>query len=74
MGVQLWLFLWAPLHGKALEVSLGYFLLPLTMVLAGRVIFRDRLSLLQKLAVGCAIIGVGNELYQVGGVSWRRWW
>ncbi|AGP45183.1 EamA family transporter RarD [Serratia plymuthica] len=70
LGVQLWLFLWAPLHGKALEVSLGYFLLPLTMVLAGRVIFRDRLSLLQKLAVGCAIIGVGNELYQVGGVSW----
>lgn len=70
LGIQLWLFLWAPLHGKALEVSLGYFLLPLTMVLAGRVIFRDRLSLLQKLAVGCAIIGVGNELYQVGGVSW----
>jgi chloramphenicol-sensitive protein RarD len=70
LGVQLWLFLWAPLHGKALEVSLGYFLLPLTMVLAGRLIFRDRLSLLQKLAVSCAIIGVGNELYQVGGVSW----
>ncbi|MEE4407286.1 MULTISPECIES: EamA family transporter RarD [unclassified Serratia (in: enterobacteria)] len=70
LGVQLWLFLWAPLHGKALEVSLGYFLLPLTMVLAGRVIFLDRLSLLQKLAVGCAIIGVGNALYQVGGVSW----
>ncbi|CAI2410854.1 putative chloramphenical resistance permease RarD [Serratia liquefaciens] len=70
LGIQLWLFLWAPLHGKALEVSLGYFLLPLTMVLAGRVIFRDCLSLLQKLAVSCAIIGVGNELYQVGGVSW----
>lgn len=25
LGVQLWLFLWAPLHGKALDVSLGYF-------------------------------------------------
>nr|WP_237648771.1 EamA family transporter RarD [Serratia ficaria] len=70
LGVQLWLFLWAPLHGKALEVSLGYFLLPLAMVLAGRVIFRDRLSLLQKLAVACAMLGVGNALYQVGGVSW----
>ena len=70
LGVQLWLFMWAPLNGRSLDVSVGYFLLPLTMVLAGRVIFRDRLSLLQKLAVGCAIIGVGNELYQVGGVSW----
>ena len=36
LGVQLWLFLWAPLHGRALPVSLGYFLLPLVMVLAGR--------------------------------------
>ncbi len=70
LGVQLWLFLWAPLHGMALDVSLGYFLLPLTMVLAGRVFFRDRLSLLQKLAALCALLGVGNELYQVGGVSW----
>lgn len=25
LGVQLWLFLWAPLHGMALDVSLGYF-------------------------------------------------
>lgn len=41
LGVQLWLFLWAPLHGMALDVSLGYFLLPLTMVLAGRVFPRS---------------------------------
>ncbi len=68
--MQLWLFLWAPLRGKALDVSLGYFLLPLTMVLAGRFSYRDRLSLLQKLAVACAMVGVGNELYQAGGVSW----
>ena len=51
MGVQLWLFLWAPLHGRSLEVSLGYFLLPLSMVLTGRVVYRERLSRLQKLAV-----------------------
>ena len=69
LGVQLWLFLWAPLHGKALDVSLGYFLLPLTMVLAGRF----------STAIGCRCCkagggvrhgGVGNELYQAGGVSW----
>lgn len=70
LGVQLWLFLWAPLHGMALDVSLGYFLLPLTMVLAGRVFFRDRLSVLQKMAALCALVGVGNELILVGGVSW----
>lgn len=70
LGVQLWLFLWAPLHGMALDVSLGYFLLPLIMVLAGRVFFCDRLSLLQKLAAFCALFGVVNEFYQVGRISW----
>src|SRR3546814_18315484 len=33
IGFQLWLFSWAPLHNKALDVALGYFLLPLVMVL-----------------------------------------
>ena len=30
---QLWLFLWGPINGRGLQVSLGYFLLPLVMVL-----------------------------------------
>ena len=32
---QLWLFLWGPINGRGLQVSLGYFLLPLVMVLRG---------------------------------------
>ncbi|MBM3103653.1 EamA family transporter RarD [Pseudomonas sp. P66] len=71
LGVQLWLFLWAPLHGRSLEVSLGYFLLPLTMVLTGRVVYGERLSRLQKLAVACAATGVGHELYQHGSFAWE---
>ncbi|MEG3003186.1 MAG: EamA family transporter RarD, partial [Comamonas sp.] len=34
LGVQLWIFMWAPMNGRALPVSLGYFLLPLVMVVA----------------------------------------
>ncbi len=71
MGVQLWLFLWAPLHGRSLEVSMGYFLLPLTMVLTGRLVYGERLSRLQKVAVGCAALGVGHELYQHGSFAWE---
>ena len=56
VGVQLWLFLWAPLQGRSLEVSLGYFLLPLTMVLTGRLVYGERLSRLQKLAVVLAAL------------------
>jgi chloramphenicol-sensitive protein RarD len=70
LGVQLWLFMWAPLNGYSLDVSLGYFLLPLTMVLTGRIAYGERLSYLQKVAVVFACLGVINEVYQVGGFSW----
>ena len=73
LGVQLWLFLWAPLHGRALPVSLGYFLLPLVMVLAGRVLYRERLSRLQWLATLLAAAGVAHEVLRAGGMSWETW-
>ena len=70
LGVQLWLFLWAPPNGRALEVSLGYFMLPLSMVLTGRLVYGERLTRLQQLAVGCAAAGVLHELWRVGHFSW----
>src|SRR5690349_20888149 len=70
LGLQLWLFMWEPLNGYSLDVSLGYFLLPLSMVLTGRIVYGERLSYLQKIAVFFASLGVLNELYQVGGFSW----
>ena len=71
LGLQLWLFMWAPLHGRALHVSLGYFLLPLTMLLTGRLLYRERLSRLQNTAAACAAIGVANAFIQVGSLSWE---
>ncbi|WP_313312879.1 EamA family transporter RarD [Pulveribacter sp.] len=73
LGVQLWLFLWAPLHGRALPVSLGYFLLPLVMVLAGRVLFAEQLSGLQWLGTALAGAGVAHEVLRAGGMSWETW-
>ncbi len=71
LGVQLWLFMWAPLHGRALHVSLGYFLLPLTMLLTGRLVYGERLTRLQNLAALFAAVGVLNELVQLGSLSWE---
>jgi chloramphenicol-sensitive protein RarD len=70
LGAQLWVFLWAPLHGRMLEVSLGYFLLPLTMVLVGRFYYRERIDGLQWLAVACAAVGVVHEVWVTGAFSW----
>ena len=73
LGVQLWLFLWAPLHGRALPVSLGSFLLPLVMVLAGRLLFGEQLTRLQWLATVLAALGVLHEIWRAGGMSWETW-
>ncbi|MGO3531055.1 EamA family transporter RarD [Pseudomonas helleri] len=70
VGVQLWMFMWGPLNGHGLDVSLGYFLLPLTMILTGRIVYGEHLSHLQKIATALAVIGVTNELYRTGGFSW----
>ncbi len=70
IGVQLWLFLWAPLHEQALAVSLGYFMLPISLLLIGRIVYRERLSRWQNLAALSACVGVAHELYQAGGFPW----
>lgn len=68
---QLWLFLWGPINGRGLEVSLGYFLLPLVMVLFGCVIYKEKLSYWQIAAVVCASLGVGHELWRIGTIAWE---
>jgi len=73
LGGQLWLFLWAPLQGRALPVSLGYFLLPLVMVVASRWLFHEHLSWMQWLAVGLAALGVGHEVLRTSAISWETW-
>ncbi|MDY0242586.1 MAG: EamA family transporter RarD [Rhodospirillaceae bacterium] len=71
LGVQLWFFLWAPLNGRALPAALGFFLLPLAMVLAGRLLYRERLSRVQLWAAILASIGVAWEFGRSAGFSWE---
>lgn len=71
LSVQFWLFLWAPVNNRALEVSLGYLLMPLVMVLCGRVFFGEHLAPYQKMSVLFAALGVGNQVYRMGGLSWE---
>jgi len=68
--VQLWLFLWAPLHGQVMAVSMGYFLSPLVMVLVGRLLYGERLYRLQAFAVGLAMLGVLHELWLTRAIAW----
>lgn len=68
---QLWLFLWGPINGRGLQVSLGYFLLPLVMVLFGCVLYKEKLTRWQLAAVALAVLGVGHEIWRIGGIAWE---
>lgn len=68
---QLWLFLWGPMNGRGLQVSLGYFLLPLVLVLVGSLVYKEKLSKFQIVAVAFAVLGVGHELWRLGSIAWE---
>ncbi|WP_442113652.1 EamA family transporter RarD [Pseudomonas sp. NUPR-001] len=70
LGVQLWLFMWAPINGYGLDVSLGYFLMPLTMVVVGRLAFNDSISRLQLLACALAAVGIINQIAIAKAITW----
>ncbi|MBK0063859.1 MULTISPECIES: EamA family transporter RarD [unclassified Acinetobacter] len=70
-SVQLWLFLWGPMNGRGLQVSLGYFLLPLVLVLSGSLLYGEKLSKFQIAAVVLAVIGVSHEIFRLGSIAWE---
>jgi len=70
LGAQIWLFMWGPVNGLGLDVTLGYFLYPMVMIVIGRVFYHEAMSRLQWLATGCAAIGIGYDIWLFGHISW----
>ena len=71
---QFWLFMWAPVNGQGVQTAMGYFLFPLMMVVFGCVLFGEKLSRLQWLAVAFAAVGVCSEIIRTQSVSWATLW
>ncbi|QLB14306.1 permease [Mannheimia granulomatis] len=69
VGGQMWLFLWAPNSGKAIEVSMGYLLMPIVMVAFGKVVYQEMLSFNKWLAIIFALIGVMSNILLSGKLS-----
>lgn len=69
VGGQMWLFLWAPNSGKAIEVSMGYLLMPIVMVAFGKVVYKEPLSLNKWLAIIFAFVGVISNILLSGKLS-----
>lgn len=56
--------------GHVVDTSLGYFITPLANVLFGVAVLRERLNLLQWLAVACAVTGVAWLTFALGKLPW----
>ncbi len=66
-----WLvFIWAIGHNAVVQSSLGYFINPLLNVLLGVVLFGERLSRLQLIAVAVATLGLCIMTISTGQISW----
>ena len=63
-------FIWAVAAGRALEASMGYFIFPLLSVLLGRVVFHERLSRRQGLAIAVVAAGILWMVARGPGVPW----
>ncbi len=70
ISVNWGVFIWAVTHGHVLESSLGYYINPLLNVLLGFCFLRERLRLLQCVAVGIATVGVLIMVIGYGQVPW----
>lgn len=66
-----WLFyVWGVNSGRVVECSLGYFLVPLVNVAAGRLVLHEQLRRAQWIAIACAAGGVGLMFVQVERAPW----
>ncbi|MBI4784147.1 MAG: EamA family transporter RarD [Oscillatoriophycideae cyanobacterium NC_groundwater_1537_Pr4_S-0.65um_50_18] len=64
------LYIYGVNSDRVVETSLGYFINPLVNVLLGFLVFKERLSLGQKIAVLLAGLGVANFIWNFGSVPW----
>lgn len=61
-------FIWAVNSGQVLESSLGYYITPLVSMVAGALLFGERLSRMAIIAIVLAALGVAIQTWALHGV------
>ena len=64
------IYIWAVANHRVIEASMGYFLTPLLNVLAGVIVFREKLSRLNIVAIMFAAAGVAYYVVTTATVPW----
>jgi len=64
------IYIWAVANQRVVEASMGYFLTPLLNVLAGVVVFREKLNRLNLVAIAFAAAGVVYYIVSTSALPW----
>ena len=70
LGCNWFVYIYAVNTDQIIEASLGYYINPLLNVLMGFIFLRERLNFLQYIALGLAVLGVLNFLWDFGSLPW----
>jgi chloramphenicol-sensitive protein RarD len=64
------IYVWAVEDHRVIEASLGYYINPLLNMAVGAVLFRDRVGMAGKIAIGLAVVGVAVQALALGHLPW----
>ncbi len=64
------IYIWAVLNQQVVEASMGYFLTPLLNVIAGVLVFGEKLNRLKLIAIGFAAAGVLFYILSASVIPW----
>jgi chloramphenicol-sensitive protein RarD len=70
LAVNWLIYVWATNNGRVIEISLGYYLLPLIYIVIGYFFLKEEISPLQWLAIFFAAIGVVVQAQGLGSIPW----
>jgi len=70
VSVNWGVYIWAVNHGHVVETSLGYYINPMLSILVGVIFLRERMAVLQWVAVGLAALAVVVLTVDYGRPPW----
>jgi chloramphenicol-sensitive protein RarD len=70
IAVNWGLFIWAVTADRIIDTSLGYYINPLVSFVLGVVWLGERLTKMQLIAIGLAVLGVINQTMALGYLPW----
>lgn len=70
IGVNWLTFIWASIHGRVIEASLGYLVAPAVTIGVGLLVLRERVSWLRGAALSLCLLGITLLIARSGELYW----